>query len=49
MSTTASAGTVSGQAAQPSGGVFGRMARCLSVSVLTTLLSLITLALLVGR
>ena len=43
MSTTASAAT-----APRSGGVFGRMARCLSVSVLTTLLSLVTLALLVG-
>lgn len=43
MSTTASAAT-----APRSGGLFGRMARCLSVSVLTTLLSLVTLALLVG-
>ena len=43
MSTTASAGP-----SPRSGGVFGRMARCLSVSVLTTLLSLVTLALLVG-
>ncbi len=43
MSTTVSAAT-----APRSGGVFGRMARCLSVSVLTTLLSLVTLALLVG-
>jgi putative flippase GtrA len=30
------------------GAVFGRLARCLSVSVLTTLLSLVTLALLIG-
>ena len=44
MSTTASEGTACGRTARPSGGVFGRMARCLSVSVLTTLLSLITLA-----
>ena len=43
MSVTASAAT-----APRSGGVFGRMARCLSVSVLTTILSLVTLALLVG-
>jgi putative flippase GtrA len=34
--------------ARRSNGVFGRMARCLSVSVLTTLLSLVTLAVLVG-
>jgi putative flippase GtrA len=40
--------TLSGDVARPSG-VFGRMARCLSVSVVTTLLSLVTLALLVGR
>ena len=43
MSTTASAGP-----SPRSGGVFGRMARCLSVSVLTTLLSVVTLALLIG-
>ena len=43
MSVTASAAT-----APRSGGVFGRMARCFSVSVLTTILSLVTLALLVG-
>ena len=43
MSMTASAAT-----APRSGGVFGRMARCLSVSVLTTILSLVTLALLIG-
>ena len=48
MSTTASAGTASSRTAQRSGGVFGRMARCLSVSVLTTLLSLVTLAVLIG-
>jgi putative flippase GtrA len=48
MSTTASAGTASSRTAQRSGGVLGRMTRCLSVSVLTTLLSLVTLAVLIG-
>ena len=47
MSTTASAARVQSNGAAIRG-VFGRMARCLSVSVLTTLLSLVTLALLVG-
>ncbi len=45
MSTTVASRAAT---APRSGGVFGRMARCLSVSVLTTLLSLVTLALLVG-
>ena len=43
-----SATVAPGGPAPRSGGLFGRMARCLSVSVLTTLLSLVTLALLVG-
>lgn len=41
-------GTAPAGSARRSGGVVGRMARCLSVSVLTTLLSLVTLAVLVG-
>ncbi|HEX6785640.1 MAG TPA: GtrA family protein [Acidimicrobiales bacterium] len=40
--------TVRAGATPRPGAVFGRMARCLSVSVLTTLLSLVTLAALVG-
>ena len=46
--TASTTATITSTATGCRAGVFGRMARCLSVSVLTTVLSLVTLAVLAG-